>query len=274
MGGTADALRRRVLGPVPGAPPAGPVLDAERSWPQRRHVLRRFRHPPSFLSPTFTPTIYRVQVDTAKGEMRILQRIPLKLRHGFMDPARAAVGGPSSQITGFGNISANAAANVPVSDEVPTTDTDSDGDIDATDATLPFDPYGLDTEGIVFDARTFTFWLVDEYRPSIVQVALDGTILQRITPQGQNVAALGSAWAAVPLRDILPASYSSRRDNRGFEGVALSADGRTLYAVLQSPLATACSGTDPISGEASRATTTGRPPASLPLTSATRSSPS
>ncbi len=203
-----------------------------------------------FFSPAFTPSIYRVQVDTKKGEMRIMARTPLKLFPGVTDPARATVGGPANQITGFGNTPANAAANVPVSDEVPTTDTDNDTDIDASDAVLPFDPFGLDTEGIVFDVHTLTFWLVDEYRPSIVQVALDGTILQRLTPQGQNLAALGPAWSGVFLRDILPASYSNRRDNRGFEGVAISPNGRTLYAIVQNPLATSCTGNDPISNEA------------------------
>lgn len=202
-----------------------------------------------FLSPAFTPTIYRIEVDPSTGQIKILQRIPLKLRPGFSDPARSSVGGPVRFITGFGNTAANGAGNVPVTDEVPTTDTDGDGDIDAGDAALPFDPYGLDTEGIVFDWRSGTFWLVDEYRPSIVQVAFDGTILQRITPAGQNLQALGRAWSGVPLRDILPASYSNRRDNRGFEGLALSRDGRSLYAIVQNPLATACTGTDPISGE-------------------------
>lgn len=203
-----------------------------------------------FLSPGFTPTIYRVSVDTTSGEMRILQRIPLKLRWPFTNPVRTVVGGPSNHITGFGNTPVDVAANVPVSDEVPTTDGDNDGDIDADDATLPFDPYGLDTEGIAVDPRIGTFWLVDEYRPSIVHVLWDGTVLQRFTPQGQSNAALGRDWAGVALYDILPATYSDRRDNRGFEGVAISADGRSLFATIQNPLATTCSGTDPISGEA------------------------
>ncbi|MGH9281259.1 MAG: esterase-like activity of phytase family protein, partial [Acidimicrobiales bacterium] len=201
-----------------------------------------------FQSPAFTPSIYRIKVTTASGRIDILQRIPLRLRHGFTDPVRAVVGGTPTHVTGFGNTGVNAAANVPVSDEIPTTETDNDGDIDAADATLPFDPYGVDTEGIVFDKRTGTFWLVEEYRPSILQVSLDGTIVQRITPRGQNLANLGPAWGAVLLNDILPAEYSRRRDNRGFEGVAISADGLTLYAIMQNPLATSCSGTDPITG--------------------------
>jgi len=202
-----------------------------------------------FLSPAFAPTIYRIAVDPQSGEIEILQRIPLKLRRGFSNPVRALVGGSARLLTGFGNTAANATANIPASDEVPVTDTDANAVIDATDVPLSFDPYGLDTEGIVFDWRTFTFWLVDEYRPSIVQVALDGTVLMRITPAGQNHANLGAAWAGVLLRDILPASYSERRDNRGFEGVAISRDGRSLYAIMQNPLASPCTGTDAITGK-------------------------
>lgn len=201
-----------------------------------------------FLAPAFAPTIYRIAVDPLTSEITILQRIPLRLRRGFTNPVRALVGGSPRLLTGFGNSAVNAAANIPLSDEVPVTDTDANAAIDASDVPLPFDPYGLDTEGIVFDWRTLTFWLVDEYRPSIVQVALDGTVLMRITPAGQNHQNLGPAWAGVPLRDVLPAAYSGRRDNRGFEGVALSRDGRTLYAILQNPLATSCSGTDAITG--------------------------
>ncbi|MET1083710.1 MAG: esterase-like activity of phytase family protein [Burkholderiales bacterium] len=76
-----------------------------------------------------------------------------------------------------------------------------------------------------------------------------GIVLQRLTPQGQNLAALGPGWGAVPLQDVLPAIYGTRRDNRGFEGIAISPDGNTLDAIVQNPLATPCSGTDPISGE-------------------------
>jgi hypothetical protein len=190
-----------------------------------------------FPAPAFTPSIYKVSVDTATQQLEILERIPLKLSAGNVDPVRAAVGGPSDQITGFGNIGATPLANVPVADEVPVSDSNADGFVNATDVPFSFDPYGLDTEGIVFDPRgSGSFWLVDEYRPSIIHIALDGTLLQRYTPAGQNASNLGASWSAVPLNDVLPAIYSLRRDNRGFEGVAISPDGLTLYAVVQNPL--------------------------------------
>ena len=38
------------------------------------------------------------------------------------------------------------------------------------------------------------------------------------------------------MEDTLPPIYGMRKDNRGFEGLALSGDQQTLYAVMQSPL--------------------------------------
>ncbi len=204
-----------------------------------------------FLAPAFAPSIYQVDVDPNTQQVRILERLPLKLPGGAANPARAGLAGgvPSDRVTGFGNTAPNAAANVPVGDEVPTTDTNGDGTINAGDGPLGFDPYGVDIEGIAVDARDGTFWLVEEYRPSVLHVAADGTVLRRFTPAGQTNAALGPAWASVPLSDVLPSEYSRRRDNRGFEGVAISPDGRTLYAVMQNPLAVVCSGASEIPGE-------------------------
>ena len=39
------------------------------------------------------------------------------------------------------------------------------------------------------------------------------------------------------MQESLPAIFGKRKINRGFEGLAVSADEKTLYAVLQSPLA-------------------------------------
>jgi hypothetical protein len=90
-----------------------------------------------------------------------------------------------------------------------------------------------------------SFWLVDEYSPSLVHVAADGTVIKRFVPDG--LALTGTDYE---VADTLPAIYAERKSNRGFEGLALSTDGTTLYAVLQSPL----SNPDKAAGEASRIT--------------------
>ncbi|MEM1366923.1 MAG: esterase-like activity of phytase family protein [Cyanobacteria bacterium P01_H01_bin.15] len=86
------------------------------------------------------------------------------------------------------------------------------------------DPLGADLEGIV-RAPDGTLWAVDEYRPAIYNFAEDGTLIERFVPAGLD-AALGTG--------ALPEVYNTRRDNRGFEGVALQDN--LLYAFIQTPL--------------------------------------
>src|SRR5205807_9616500 len=38
------------------------------------------------------------------------------------------------------------------------------------------------------------------------------------------------------VSDILPPAFKQRRGNRGFEGIAVSPDGRTAYTLTQSPM--------------------------------------
>jgi hypothetical protein len=97
-------------------------------------------------------------------------------------------------------------------------------------APLPPDPGGIDPEGIrcLPDGR---FLLSEEYSPSILVVSPRGEVLVRYTPQSKPLPG-----ANYPVKPILPDALIQRRVNRGFECLALSADGRTAYAILQSPL--------------------------------------
>lgn len=97
-------------------------------------------------------------------------------------------------------------------------------------APVPADPDGVDTEGLVV-MPDGSFWVSEEYRPSLLRIDPRGRCLERHVPEG---VALNGAGMKV-VADI-PAAYGDRRDNRGFEGLALSADGRRLFALLQSPL--------------------------------------
>lgn len=93
------------------------------------------------------------------------------------------------------------------------------------------DPDGFDTEGI---ARTAEggFWIAEEYVPSLAEVDASGRLLRRLVPRGVTIPG-----ASCPVEDSLPADLVGRRDNRGFESLALSPDGTRLVAFLQSPLA-------------------------------------
>ena len=109
-------------------------------------------------------------------------------------------------------------------------DVDEDPFDFAAEDRLDLNQDGLDVEGLV---RTSDgdFWLADEYRPSLVKVDATGKVLVRYVPKGVALPAAG-----YPVEDTLPAIYGMRKDNRGFEGLALSGDQQTLYAVMQSPL--------------------------------------
>jgi hypothetical protein len=104
----------------------------------------------------------------------------------------------------------------------------------AVDGTLlPPDPSGADTEGLAV-APDGDFWVADEYGPSLFQIAPDGVVRRRLVPAGSEDWFLGADY---PVEAVLPAIATRRRLNRGFEGLAISEDGRWLFAIFQSPLA-------------------------------------
>jgi hypothetical protein len=81
------------------------------------------------------------------------------------------------------------------------------------------DPDGADTEGIAARADG-SFFIGDEYGPSLLLVGRDGRLISRWLP--------GAG---------LPVLAGKRQLNRGFEAIALSADEAWLYLAFQSPLA-------------------------------------
>jgi phytase-like protein len=93
------------------------------------------------------------------------------------------------------------------------------------------DPSGLDSEGIAALADG-GFWIGDEFGPSLVRLDAAGKVLKRLVPEG-----VGLEGAAYPVEPCLPAIAARRQLNRGFEALALSADGKWLFLAFQSPLA-------------------------------------
>ena len=153
----------------------------------------------TFWVPDFNPMILRVKTD---GEtVKILQTLPI-------------VGASGKPVTGLPNLKGI--------DETPY-------DYSARDV-LTFNPNGLDTEGLVRTAAG-EFWIAEEYSPSLLHVDRTGKVLKRYVPEGVKLN--GTDY---PVAEVLPAIYSKRKVNRGFEGLALSSDEKTLYLTLQSPL--------------------------------------
>jgi Esterase-like activity of phytase len=167
----------------------------------------------TFWVPEFNPTIVRVK--TEGKAIKILDAIPI-------------VGQSGKPVTGLPNLK----------------DVDEAPYNYSAQELLPLNPNGLDTEGLV---RTTAgdFWISEEYSPSIVHVDRTGKVIKRYIPEGLNLE--GTDY---PVAKVLPSIYGKRKINRGFEGIALSGDEKTLYMVLQSPLLNP----DRKTGEASRNT--------------------
>ncbi len=111
-------------------------------------------------------------------------------------------------------------------------------------AEIPYNPSGLDSEGMI-RMPDGSFWLADEYSPSLVKVDATGKVAERLIPKGHELVG-----ADYPVMEVLPSILSARRGNRGFEGLGLTPDGKTLLAVVQSPLGNP----DEETGETSRVT--------------------
>jgi hypothetical protein len=90
-------------------------------------------------------------------------------------------------------------------------------------------PRGCDPEGVAALADG-SFWVSEEYGPSLMAVGADGVLRTRWVPEGVDLP------GAEP---VLPARALRRRLNRGFEGLTVSADEAWLYLVFQSALADA-----------------------------------
>ncbi len=109
---------------------------------------------------------------------------------------------------------------------------DTEQAFDLSGELLPGDPGGIDPESVAA-AADGTFWAGEEYGPSLLHIAADGTVIERIVPKG---SARFYRRAPYPVRERLPEVFARRRLNRGFEGLTLSSDGRHLHFMTQSAL--------------------------------------
>jgi len=153
-----------------------------------------------FVVPTFSPLILKVQI--SGSEVKILETIAIKTKSG---------------------VGATGLPNIKGYDAVPT-------DVKGITADSMYNLSGLDAEGIVKTANG-DFWIVDEYAPSLAQLSSTGAIKTRYVPAGWK----GTPTSFKAVKSI-PALYLTRKANRGFEALALSPDGTTLFIGLQSPL--------------------------------------
>ncbi|MEA5504628.1 5'/3'-nucleotidase SurE [Halotia wernerae UHCC 0503] len=164
-----------------------------------------------FLLPNFQPEIVSFELNRTTGEITITKRTGLFRQDG------------TTALTGLPNLQAG---------ENGTAYTDESG-VDLNNNSLPNDPLGADLEGIVV-AENGDYWLVDEYRPAIYHFDSNGKLIDRFIPKGTATAPNPDQPAGIFGTEVLPEVYAQRRNNRGFEAVAL--EGSRLYAFIQSPI--------------------------------------
>lgn len=97
-------------------------------------------------------------------------------------------------------------------------------------------PLGLafDPEGIVVHPLTGHLLVSDEYGPSLLEINRAGQLVRRYTLP-ENVLPRDPVSGVVNHASDA-GNTAGKRTNRGFEGLAISPDGRTAYAMLQSAM--------------------------------------
>ena len=157
-----------------------------------------------YLAPEYPPSIYRIEV-RGDGTFRVVDAIAIKTKSGV-------------PVTGMLN---------PL--KIASTENAVDGD----GKPLKQDVNAIDAEGIV-RLSDGSFWIGDENGPSILHVRADGTIQRRVVPAGTEADYAGADYDVV---GALPAILAKRFVNRGIESMAVSEDEKSLFFILQNPLA-------------------------------------
>lgn len=132
------------------------------------------------------------------------------------------------------------------SDGTPMTSLDPTSSGTGTRAGLPAMPQAfngrlaLDAEGIVVNADG-SIWVSDEYGPYIFRFTADGRLVsairppEAIVPKRNGADSFASNNPGPGQAAPVPANPTTgRQNNQGLEGLSVSPDGRTLFALLQS----------------------------------------
>ena len=93
--------------------------------------------------------------------------------------------------------------------------------------TVAKDVWGIDAEGLVVD-KDGNFWICEEGGPTIWKLNPNGVVLKRYTPYA-------NLFGAQPEDVLIDSCFKYRKNNRGFEGIALAPNGK-IYAIIQSPI--------------------------------------
>lgn len=92
----------------------------------------------------------------------------------------------------------------------------------------------FDPEGLIIVPRTGHFIVADEYGPSVFEFDRKGRLVRVFETPANVIPKVGATVDYNATRDL--GASAGRQDNRGFEGLAITPDGKTLVGVLQDPL--------------------------------------
>jgi hypothetical protein len=157
--------------------------------------------------PNYAPKIHRIRVEGI--DIKVIQTITMKRPDGT---GATGIINP----TGFGSTAL----------EVASTDTVLDCN-NFNSKIAPKDVWGIDSEGLVVD-KEGNFYIAEEGGPTIWKLNKNGIVIKRYTPY-KNLA--GSELQDVAIDTV----FKYRKNNRGFEGLALTPNGK-IYAIIQSPV--------------------------------------
>ena len=91
----------------------------------------------------------------------------------------------------------------------------------------------LDPEGFAVNPKNGHFLVSDEYGPSLIEFDRSGNLVRRYTTPANVIP---RSATGVPNFAGDAGNTQGKRANRGFEGLAVSADGKFAYAMLQSAM--------------------------------------
>lgn len=160
-----------------------------------------------FAFPSYSPKIHRIRING--DSVQVLRTITIKR------PDKTGATGLINP-TGFGS----------TANEVASTDTVMDC-ANFSAKTAAKDIWGIDAEGLAVD-KEGNFFISEENGPTIWKLNPNGVVIKRYSPYA-NIA------GAQTLDVQIDTCFKYRKNNRGFESVAITPNGK-IYALIQSPL--------------------------------------
>lgn len=160
-----------------------------------------------FPFPSYAPKIHRIRIQG--DSIQIIRTISMKRPDGT-----GATG--KINLVGFGSTTAEAVSTDTVNNCA-----------DFTTKTSPKDIWGIDPEGLVVD-KDGNFFVSEENGPTIWKINQNGVVIKRYTPYA-NLA------GAQPQDAAIDTVFKYRKNNRGFESMAITPSGK-IYTIIQSPL--------------------------------------